>query len=63
MPLAVKDKIEINVDTIWVPATVDKIFPDRELGFFTAELANATRIQIMINNEDRWRYPSAALSA
>lgn len=61
--LNVKDKIEVNVNSIWMPATVRKIYPDRELGFFVAELPNAQSIHVMINNEQKWRYPRAAVSA
>lgn len=58
------DKIEIKDDGVWVPAVIRRIFPDRELGFFTAELDHARMVQVMINKRKiSWRHPDAAISA
>ena len=63
--LKVDDKIELNEDDTWIPATVKKIFPDGSLGFFMAELETPMRFrQVMTGLEDiAWRRPDAAVSA
>lgn len=63
--IAVGDKIEVNLNNAWVPAVIRKVFPDRELGFFTAELSNPLRMmQIMVNKRKiNWRHLDAAVSA